>query len=188
MQASSRRDDFRKLPRGYWKTDYPRTGGYPLVKTWLHANKPSSRQRNEKRYDRNVEYVHGILKRSLNVAVKWGLLIKNPATLVAPPKMEFKVPKTWSQAQVKRFLEVIKDDRWAALFILAAGTGMRKAEVLGLPLSALDLDKGYLMVVQSLQYLPKRGLFNTGPKTPKSRRMIVLPDFVKEALRIHLAR
>lgn len=137
--------------------------------------------------NRFVEYIHGILKRSLNVAVKWGLLIKNPATMVTPPKPVYKIPKTWSMDQVKSFLEVLKDDRWAAIYYLGCGTGMRKGEVLGLPLSALDLDKGYLMVIQTLQLVNGK-LELLEPKTQKSRRMIVLPEFVKEALRTHFVR
>jgi len=54
-------------------------------------------------------------------------------------------------------------------------------------MSALDLDQGYLMVVQNLQLVNGK-LELLEPKTQKSRRMIVLPDFVKVALRIHLIR
>ena len=64
---------------------------------------------------------------------------------------------------------------------------MRKSEILGLPLKALDIDKGYLMVIQTLSFT-KGGLVLQEPKTEKSRRMIVLPDFVKEALKIHLVK
>jgi integrase len=137
--------------------------------------------------NRFVEYTHGILKRSLNVAVKWGLLTKNPAIQVTPPKPAYQVPHTWSMDEVKRFLTVLKGDRWAAIYYLGCGTGMRKGEILGLALSSLDLDKGYLMITQTLQLVNGK-LRIMEPKTQKSRRMIVLPDFVKEALRIHLAR
>jgi integrase len=146
-----------------------------------------SKKLDAKLSNRFVEYIHGILKRSLNVAVKWGLISKNPALMVTPPKPIYKIPKTWSMEQVKAFLEILKDDRWAAIYYLGCGTGMRKGEVLGLPLSALDLDKGYLMVVQTLQLVNGK-LELLEPKTQKSRRMIVLPDFVKEVLKVHLVR
>ena len=137
--------------------------------------------------NRFVEYVHGILKRSLNAAVRWDLLMKNPALQVTPPKPAYKLPNTWDMDQVKRFLEVLQGDRWAAIYYLGCGTGMRKGEVLGLSLSALDLDKGYLMVVQTLQLVNGK-LMLLEPKTQKSRRMIVLPDFVRDALKMHLVR
>jgi integrase len=136
---------------------------------------------------RFTEYVYAILKAALNMAVKWGLLTKNPALMVSPPKVKFKVPDTWSAGQLQKFLEHVKDDRWAGIYYLAC-TGMRKGEILGLPLKALDLDKGYLMVIQTVQFVQGQGLLILEPKTEKSRRMIVLPDFVKEALRTHLVK
>ncbi|HET9587377.1 MAG TPA: site-specific integrase [Anaerolineales bacterium] len=81
----------------------------------------------------------------------------------------------------------IKDDRWAGIYYLAC-TGMRKGEILGLPMSALYLDKGYPVVVQTPYFTRSEGIILEEPKTEKSRRMIVLPDFVKEALKIHLVK
>ena len=137
--------------------------------------------------NRFVEYTHGILKRSLNVALKWGLIQKNPATMVTPPKPSYQITRTWSMDEVKTFLTILKGDRWAAIYFLGAGVGMRKGEILGLAMSSVDLDKGYLMVTQTLQLVNGK-LQLLEPKTQKSRRMIVLPDFVKDALRIHLVR
>jgi integrase len=88
---------------------------------------------------------------------------------------------------VSIFLKSLEGDRWAAIYYLAC-TGMRKGEILGLPLSALKLEEGYLMVVQTLQFIPGRGRLLMPPKTEKSKRLIRLPEFIKEALRIHLAR
>jgi integrase len=140
-----------------------------------------------RRTERFAEYVLAILKASLNVALKWELIGKNPALLVTPPKVEFRVPTTWSAGELQTFLSHIKDDRWAGIYYLAC-TGMRKGEILGLPLSALHLDKGYLMVVQTLYFIQGKGIVLQQPKTKKSRRLIVLPDFVREALDIHLAK
>ena len=154
----------------------------------LHINHLLSKKLEAGYSNRWVEYIHGVLKRSLNKAVKWGLLTKNPAELVSPPSVKFKVPSTWNSDQVKTFLECIKNDRWSALYHLACGTGMRKGEILGLPLSALDIEKGYLKVIQTLQLVKGSGLMLLEPKIERSRRMIVLPGFVVESLRGHLAR
>jgi integrase len=153
-----------------------------------HLNHLYSKKLSSNLSDRTVEYIHGVLRRALNRAVKWGLIAKNPTDMASPPSVKFKTPSTWTGEQVKQFLEQIRDDRWAGIYYLACGVGMRKGEILGLPLSALDLEKGYLKVTQSLQYIPSRGLNLLDPKTDKSRRMIVLPSFVVEALKAHLAR
>lgn len=65
---------------------------------------------------------------------------------------------------------------------------MRKGEILGLPLKALDLDKGSLMVIQTIQFVPGQEILTLEPKTDKSRRLIRLPEFVKKALTHHLKR
>ena len=139
------------------------------------------------RSNRFAAYVLAVLKASLNLAVKWELLSKNPALMVSPPKVEFAVPETWSGQELKKFLNHVKDDRWAGIYFLAC-TGMRKGEILGVPLNALHLDKGYLVVLQTLYRTREKGIILQEPKTKKSRRMIVLPDFVKAALEIHLAK
>ena len=65
---------------------------------------------------------------------------------------------------------------------------MRKGEILGLPIKALDIGKGSLMVIQTLQFLPGKGLLILEPKTDRSRRLVRLPEFVREALKEHLTR
>lgn len=139
------------------------------------------------RSNRFAEYVLAILKAALNLAIKWELLAKNPALMVSAPKVELKVPVTWSASQLQTFLDHVKNDRWAGIYYLAC-TGMRKGEILGLPMTALHLDKGYLVVIQTLYFTRSQGLILQEPKTKKSRRMIVLPGFVKEALGVHLAK
>jgi integrase len=145
---------------------------------------PSTLRCNTNRF---AEYILAVLKASLNLAVKWELLNKNPALLVASPKVKFQIPVTWDAKQLQTFLDHVKDDRWAGIYYLAC-TGMRKGEILGLPLSALHLDKGYLMVVQTLYFTSKEGIIFQEPKTEKSRRLIKLPEFVCQALEVHLAK
>jgi len=137
--------------------------------------------------DRYVEYVYAILKAALNLAVTWELLTKNPITLVAHPKVAFSVPEIWSPQQLQKFLDQVKNDRWEAIYYMAC-LGMRKGEILGTPLRALNVDKGYLMVIQNLQFVPGQGLLLLEPKTQKSRRLIRLPDFVCGALKKHITK
>jgi len=153
-----------------------------------HLNHLYSKKLSSNLSNRTVEYIHGILRRSLNKAVKWGLLARNPTDMASPPSVKFKQPSVWSSEQVKTFLEHVKDDRWGAIFYLACGTGMRKGEILGLPLTAINLTDGYLKILQTLQFVPTKGLLIMDPKTDKSRRMIVLPDFVLASIKAHLKR
>jgi integrase len=136
---------------------------------------------------RSIGMVHGTLKLALNKAVKWELITRNPANLVSPPKVDRKVPAVWTRDEVRTFLKSLERDRWAGIYYLAM-TGMRKGEILGLPLSALSMEQGYVTVVQNLQYVRHKGLIFQTPKTAKSQRMIKLPEFILEALRTHLVK
>jgi integrase len=136
---------------------------------------------------RSIQMIHGTLKQALNKAVKWELIARNPANMVSPPKVEKGIPSVWTREEVNIFLKSLEGDRWAAVYYLAM-TGMRKGEILGLPLSALNMKEGFVSVVQNLQYIRHKGLIFQTPKTAKSQRMIKLPEFILEALRIHLVR
>lgn len=152
-----------------------------------HVNQLLTKMSNQGLSNRSVGMIHGVLKQALNKAVEWELITKNPAKVVRPPKVDTVIPEVWNREQVKTFLKSLENDRWAGIYYLAC-TGMRKGEILGLPLKSLDLEKGYLMVTQTLQYLPSMGSMLLPPKTDKSKRLIRLPEFIKEALKIHLVK
>ena len=57
---------------------------------------------------------------------------------------------TWSAEERRRFLESIPDDRLYAAFLLAATTGMRRGEVLGLRWRDVDLAAARVSIRQTL--------------------------------------
>ncbi|WP_252446450.1 site-specific integrase [Pseudonocardia humida] len=77
-------------------------------------------------------------------------------------------------------------ERYRALVVLAAGTGMRQGECFGLDIDHLDLDNHSLRVEQQLVLLPYRDPFLGPPKTPASHRTIPLPQVVVDTLTRHL--
>ena len=68
--------------------------------------------------------------------------------------------------------------------LIAATTGMRRGEVLGLRWSDLDLDTGMASVRQTLEST-KAGLIFKQPKTARSRRRLSLLTMTVQALRAH---
>jgi integrase len=57
---------------------------------------------------RTVQYVHRIVSRALSDAVRWNLLARKPASRVDAPRVEMKEMRTWTAADVRRFLGVAR--------------------------------------------------------------------------------
>ncbi|MBI4235858.1 MAG: site-specific integrase [Chloroflexi bacterium] len=134
-----------------------------------------------------VHAVYAVLSRSLRQAERWSLVSRNVARLVDVPKPLGSKVEPFPPAQLRAFLDSVSGHRLAALFVLAASTGMREGEVLGLAWDAVDLGRGMLQVRASLQRIDGR-LQLVEPKTERSRRTIALPAMTMAALRAHKAR
>ena len=94
--------------------------------------------------------------------------------------------QVWSAADVTAFLQHIAEDRLAAIYVLAATTGMRRGELLGLRWQDVDLESEppRLQVRRSLvQY--GQTIIEKEPKTSRSRRSIALDPAAVAALRRH---
>ena len=89
-----------------------------------------------------------------------------------------------SAGQASQFLDSVGDDRLAALYTTALGTGMRLGELLGLRWSDVDLHAGQLHVEHALQRINGE-LRLTEPKSSRSRRTLSLPAVCQRALARH---
>ena len=138
---------------------------------------------------KTVRNTHGVLLRAMNDAVRWELIRRNPAAAASPPSSARRpsVPDPWRRHEVRAFLESVAGDEWEALWVLAATTGMRRSEVLGLRWSDVDLERGRLSVLQTV--VPVRGMPKVGaPKTKRSARLVHLDATATEALRARRQR
>jgi integrase len=90
-----------------------------------------------------------------------------------------------TKSEVRTFLAAAREDRLSALFELAASSGMRPGEYLGLKWEDVDLKKGTVTVRRSLTYPADGKWYFSDPKTKRSRRTIPLPASTVKALRQH---
>lgn len=135
---------------------------------------------------RVVRYTHAVVNSAFKQAVKWGLLLRNPASMVELPKQTRKEMQALSPDQAKRFLEAARDDRWGLVFTIALLTGMRPEEYLGLQWKDIDFEQGVVTVQRALVWRRKGGGWYFGePKTSRSRRNIPIPLAVVHELREH---
>jgi integrase len=137
---------------------------------------------------RTVRYVHTALRRALGDAVRRGLIETNPADAADPPSRRAsraRVFPIWTPAELRQFLAVSKSDPWYPALHLAASTGLRRGELLGLRWVDLDLEAAELQVVQAVVQVGWEPEVS-GPKTPNSRRRVALDRLTVGVLRRHL--
>ncbi len=113
---------------------------------------------------RTIRYIHAVLQLALRDAVTDGLVQRNMALLVRPPKLVQDEMKHWTAPEAQRFLTHAEHDRLWAAWALALCTGMRKGEILGLRWKDVDLEAGRLTVNQTLISVAYRPQFGS----PKS--------------------
>lgn len=137
---------------------------------------------------RTIEQLHAILHRAFDQAVKWGLLARNPADAVDAPRPTKRQPKVLTPPQAEQLMKALAGDRLAAMWYLALATGLRRAELVALRWTDLDLDNKTLRVERTAEEVEGQGLIWTPPKTEKGRRQVLLPDEAVALLRRHRAR
>jgi integrase len=131
-----------------------------------------------------VQHVHRTLSQALSHAVRLGVLIKNPAAQVKPPRPERREIRILGKDEIGTLLKAAQGT-WLRLPVLVAvTTGLRRGELLGFRWSDLDLKAGTLTVNQSLERLKGKVAFKA-PKTKTSRRSITLPEAAVQALQEH---
>jgi integrase len=89
---------------------------------------------------RTVDYVHAVLRKAFNDAVRSEqLLSSNPAERAKRPRRESKGPtEVWSADDLRRFLDLMSGHRLFAFYRLAAYTGARRGELLNLRWTDVD--------------------------------------------------
>ena len=128
--------------------------------------------------NRTVQLIHVTIHKALKNAVKTGAIIRNVAEAVEAPKIQRKEIRVMNESDMHIFLEYAKSTPYYALFYTSLFTGMRRAELLALRWSDIDLVLCQLSVNRSMQYVkdadPKKRISFKEPKTSKSRRLIAL--------------
>ena len=131
-----------------------------------------------------VRTICTVLRAALDIAVRDGLLRRNPVAAVRRPAVERKDAAYLTVDDAHRLLESMRGERLEPLFRLMLATGLRRGEALGLHWSDVDLDGGTLRVRWTLTRTSK-GLQLGEPKTEKSRRTVPLPRSTVAVLRAH---
>jgi integrase len=121
----------------------------------------------------SVRKHHVILREALSHALKWGLVSKNVALAVDPPKPPRSEARALDSDAAQYILTSTQGTIWHPIFHLALYTGMRRGEILGLRWKDVDLNLSVLYIAQAMQQLDDGRVIFQEPKTAKSRRSVV---------------
>jgi integrase len=124
--------------------------------------------------------MHRILKQALSVAVKWGVLTRNPADAVDPPKVERKKMRALDSAETATLLDHFRPTRAFMPVLLAVMCGMRRGEIVALKWRDLDLARQQISVAASMEQT-RAGVRMKETKSGKART-VALPSLVVEEL------
>ncbi len=142
-------------------------GHFPIARLSPHAIETFFRTLQGKVSSTTAHHVASLLRQSLKQALRWNLIVQNPADLVDKPKRNNMERSLWTLPQAQSFLREAHDTRYGLLYMMLLGTGLRLGEALALQWSDLDLTNGILIV--------------RGGKTANARRATVMSvELVRE--------
>lgn len=158
---------------------------------------------------RTVEYHHAILRNALNHAVKLGKIATNPCLATKPPgtsarekQLRLQPKYVLNESQLEDFLynvahfphphlkrgQTAQHEDYAFIYV-AAYTGMRLSELLGLTWDCVNNRTKRIEVKKSLQNSQDLGLIHDDTvKNTSSARKIKVTDSVIEVLTTHRAK
>lgn len=155
------------------------------IQRYYSVKLSSGRQDGEGLSARSVRHHHMCLHTTLQSAMKWGLLARNPTDAVDPPHCQRAEMHTLSEDEIRTLLEAAKSTPYYPLFYMALFTGMRRSELLALRWYDIDLALCQVSVSRTLHVLSKGNVVIRPTKTAKSRRLVALSPSTTLVLQDH---
>lgn len=125
---------------------------------------------------------HRFISSVLSWAVKWEAIPYNPAERVAAPKAENIEAPHLAEDELELLLDKIEHEeiKYRTLIYVALHLGARRAELLGLKWSNIDLENHTIGIRRTVLYTSSEGVFVDGTKTPSSKRVVkVYPGLIE---------
>lgn len=120
--------------------------------------------------------IHLVIRGALSDAVRRGLISRNVALVAHAPSLR-SIPRveqaSWTAEELQAFLRAAAGHRFFAAFWVAAFTGMRRGELLGLRWEDFDQEAATISINRGLIAIDYE-LHETRGKTPNARRRIDL--------------
>jgi integrase len=115
-------------------------------------------------------------------AVRWRLLLENPADGLTVPQQPRNEMRALTVDQARTLLKATERTEYGTLLAVALTTGMRPSEYLGLKWQDIDWARQTVGIVRSIRRLDGKWCFS-GTKRSRSRRPIKLQSWIVTLLR-----
>jgi integrase len=137
---------------------------------------------------RTVQYCHGVLHKALADAVRLEIVPRNVAHNATLPRIDLRGDgmreiRCWNAQQLRRFLAHTAGSPLQPLWHLAAATGMRRGELLGLRWDDVDLSTATLTVRRALSVINDDVRLKQ-PKTSRCRTLRIDPQTAEVLARV----
>jgi integrase len=134
---------------------------------------------------KTVVNTHRMLHRAWEDFTAWGWARRNVVRDAHPPYVPRKGRKVWSIAQLRVFLEHARHDRFFALWVLEATSGMRRSELAGTRIDGFDFEAETLTLERTRVVVDGQVVESDG-KTENAQRIVVLDPLTLSLLRSHV--
>ena len=126
-----------------------------------------------------LKTINNQLSAIFNYAVRYYDLKSNPcAKAGSMGKSKAEEMDFWTGEEFRKFIDSVMNKRLSYMaFMTLYWTGMRLGELLALNPNDVDLEKRTISITKSYQRFGKKDVI-TPPKTPKSKRVITIPEFL----------
>jgi integrase len=167
---------------------YPVIGDRPLRSVRQSELQALVRALSERLAPGTVEVVYGRVAAVFNAAVRDRLIAVTPCVDVKRPGTAPASTLEVLTTEQVLALASAAPERYRALILTGAGTGLRPGEMFGLGLDRVDFLRRTVRVDRQLVRARGRGVELAPPKTAASYRTVPLPAVVGDELGAHLAR
>ena len=126
-----------------------------------------------------LKTINNQLSAIFNYAIRYYDLKSNPCEKAGSMgKSKAEEMDFWTGEEFRKFIDSVMNKRLSYMaFMTLYWTGMRLGELLALNPKDVDLEKRTISITKSYQRLGKKDVI-TPPKTPKSKRVITIPEFL----------
>ena len=133
---------------------------------------------------KTITHYYTFISDVFNFAESFDMIKSNPCKNVVLPRKVQKEKKIYSQEEVSALLEKLKGEplKYQAFFYLAAYSGFRRGEMLGLEWKDIDFDENIISVNRTSNYTPERGIYTDVTKTLRSERTIKVSEYIIDIL------